>query len=195
MTKMKNAAAAIAMVASTAASAQGITPMEFEPQATMLAPNGVITACGLGFDGFRQGLNGTDIEQVSGSIAIYTDGLSLVKVGHQEGNFKNGAINIRLPGTRIAWIRIEGQEPLVPSEDKIVPGEKAPFLLFPVTTQAAAGAIRAMLDGKTIWVGLSKNGTVRHIFSGRVKHDPAVSDQVYKCFADWKAVPPSNTKQ
>ncbi len=190
MKKMKYAVAGAAMIAATTASAQGITPMEFEPQATMLAPKGVVTACGLGFDGFRQGPKGTDIEQVSGSIAIYTDGLSLVKAGHQEGEFKNGAVNIRLPGTRIAWIRIEGQEALVPSEDKIVPGEKAPFLLFPVTPQAAAGAIRAMLDGKTIWVGFSKNGVVRHIFSGRVKPDITVSDQVYKCFADWNPAQP-----
>lgn len=173
-------------LATSTAAAQGVTLMEFEPQATMLAPKGVLTACGIAFDGIRH-IPGTasDIEQVSGSIAIYTDGLVLVKVGHQVGYLKNGKVDIQLPGTQIAWIRIEGQSPLVPPQGQLVPGEKPPFLLFPAKPEDAADAIFAMQEGKTIWVGFSKAGTVRHIFSGKVKIDLAVNSQIRTCFAEW----------
>lgn len=184
----------LALTASTSA-AQGVTLMEFESQATMLAPKGVLTACGIGFDGARH-LPGTasDIEQVSGSIAIYTDGLVLVKVGHQIGFFTDGKVDVRLPGTQIAWIRVEGQKPLVPLDGQLVPGEKPPFLLFPSKAEVAGPAIYAMQEGKTIWVGFSKSGTVRHIFSGKVKVDPAVSSQIRKCFAEWTRVQPQRKK-
>lgn len=182
-------------LAALAADAQGITSMEFEPQATMLAPKGVLTACGIAFEGMRH-VPGTasDIEQVSGSIAIYTDGVVLAKAGHQVGFLKNGKVEIQLPGTQIAWIRIEGQEPLVPPEGQLVPGEKPPFLLFPVKAEVAAPAIFAMQEGKTIWVAFSKAGIVRHIFSGKVKADPTVSAQVRTCFAEWSRVQSQSKK-
>lgn len=180
-------------IVGAAASAQGITPMEFEPQATMLAPKGVLTACGIGFDGLVP-LAGTlgAIEQVSGSIAIYSDGLTLVKVGHQHVTMRNGKLDVRLPGTQVAWIRVEGESPLVPQDNQIVLAEKAPFFLFPVTPKDGAAAIYAMLEGKTIWVGFAKAGTVRQIFSGQVKVDPGVQAQVRTCFNEWtRSQPPA----
>lgn len=182
----------LAMVGAVA-SAQGITPMEFEPQATMLAPKGVLTSCGIGFDGVVPLLGSPGgIEQVSGSIAIYTDGLTLVKVGHQYATLKNGALDVRLPGTQVAWLRIEGEAPLAPEEKMIVQGEKAPFFLFPVTAKDGAAAIFAMLEGKTIWVAFSRSGTVRQIFSGKVKVDPVVQGQIRTCFNEWtRSQPPA----
>lgn len=189
---MKAFALTFILVASMQANAQGITLLEFTPEATMLAPKGVLKACGLGFEGIRH-VPGTesDFEQVSGSIAIYTDGFTLVKAGHRFGTLKNGEVKIRLPGTQIAWIRVEGEETLVAPDGGLVPGESEPFLLFSVSPKQAVSAISAMLGGKTIWIGFSKADTVRHIFSGSVKRDAVVAKQVDSCFAEWSKTQPS----
>lgn len=182
---MKKAMIALVFAAASSAHAQGVTAMEFTIGATMLAPKGVVTSCGLEFNGVAL-KPGPEIEAdtVAGSIAVHVDMDSLVKAGHQTAYRKGDGIGLRPMNDQVAWLRIEGGMPLTPLNDLVVKGEKPPFHLFGVPPRSAFLALAAMIQGKTIWIGFAENGTVRSIFSGQIKPDPTVTQQLNACLVE-----------
>lgn len=170
--------------------AQAVTPMEFEVQATMLAPQGEVSSCGVTFNGgaIRPGPT-IEADQVAGSIAIHAKMPSLLKAGHQVVLLENGKPLRRHAGDQIAWVRIEGGVPLASIDGRMVPSDDPSFHLFAVKTQSALDGMLAMLEGKTIWVGFSKNGVTTNIFSGRVKQDLAVIQQFRSCLVEMTGAP------
>ncbi|KAA9155811.1 hypothetical protein F3K36_31145 [Delftia sp. BR1] len=165
--------------------AQAVSPMEFEMQATMLAPKGVVTSCGISFNGaaIKPGTT-LEADQIAGSVAIHVDAPSMVKAGHQITSMESGKMVTRMVGDQVAWIRIEGGTPLAPLNGKIVPGDAPPYHLFSVDAASAITAIASILAGKTIWVGFTEKGASSRIFSGRMKKDAAVAQQVANCIKE-----------
>ncbi len=174
------------------AHSQAVTPMEFEMQATMLAPNGVVTSCGVSFNGasIKPGTS-MEADQIAGSIAVHANAPSMVKAGHQVAFLDNGKMQTRLVGDQVAWIRIEGGTPLAPINGKIVPGDAPPYHLFGVGREQSINAMAALLSGKTMWVGFTAKGVTSSIFSGRMKPDPAVATQIKKCIVELTSAKPS----
>lgn len=166
----------------SSAHAQAVSPMEFEMQATMLAPKGVVTSCGVSFKGaaIKPGTT-LGADQIAGSVAIHVDAPSMVKAGHQVTGMDNGKMVTRMVGDQVAWIRIEGGTPLAPLNGKIVPSDAPPYHLFSVEGAAAVTAISSILAGKTIWIGFTDKGASSRIFSGKMKKDAAVVQQVDSC--------------
>ena len=174
----------------SSAHGQAVSPMEFEVQATMLASKGVITSCGVSFNGaaIKPG-SALEADQIAGSVAIHVDAPSLVKAGHQITGMESGQMKTRMVGDQVAWIRIEGGTPLAPLNNKIVPGDAKPYHLFAVDGASAVTAIKSILAGKTIWIGFTENGTTSRIFSGRMKKDSSVVEQVTACINELPAKP------
>lgn len=73
---------------------------------------------------------------------------------------------------------------MAPLDGKMVPSEHPSYHLFAVNMQSALDGMLAILAGKTIWVGFSTNGSTTSIFSGRVKQDLGVVQQVRSCIAE-----------
>lgn len=192
MTRMKYAVAVAAMIAAATAGAQAVTPMEFEMQATMLAPNGIVTSCGVSFNGaaIRSG-SAMEADQIAGSVAIHINAASMVKAGHQIAYLDKGKMTTRLVGDQVAWIRVEGGTPLAPLGGKIVPGDAPPYHLFGVDRESAISATASLLAGKTIWVGFTSQGVTSSIFSGRMKPDAGVVQQVQSCVNEMTAKRPT----
>lgn len=176
----------------SSAQAQVVSPMEFEMQATMLAPRGAVTSCGVSFNGaaIKPGTT-LEADQIAGSVAIHVDAPSMVKAGHQITSMENGKLVTRVVGDQVAWIRIEGGTPLAPLNGKIVPGEAPPYYLFAVDASSAITAIASILAGKTIWVGFTEKGASSRIFSGRMKKDAAVVQQITVCMNELTSKQPA----
>lgn len=166
----------------SSAHSQAVSPMEFEMQATMLAPKGVVTSCGVSFNGaaIKPGTT-LEADQIAGSVAIHVDAPGMVKAGHQITGMEKGKMVTRMAGDQVAWIRIEGSTPLAPLNGKIVPGDAPPYHLFAVDGASAITAIASILDGKTIWVGFTEKDMSSSIFSGQMKKGANVVQQVKSC--------------
>lgn len=182
---MKKLITALVFAAFGSAYAQAVTPMEFTIGATMLAPKGAVTSCGVEFNGaaIRPGAT-IEADQVAGSIAVHVGMTSLVKAGHQIAYRKQDGIGLRPVNDQVAWVRIEGGIPLTPADGLLVPGEKKPFHLFGISPESAIRAMEAMIQGKTIWVGFSEGGAVTSIFSGRIKQDSGTAQQLDACLGE-----------
>lgn len=176
---------ALALIA-LSAEAQSITTLEqltFQP--TILAAKGVVTSCGIRFSGLAmQPGTKTGVDVVDGSIAIHSEGYTLVKAGFKIGDLAAGADKMRLAGKKVAWVRIEGGKSLAPMGDKIIDADDPGFHMFASPMADGASALDGLLANKKFWIGFSGGSGQDKIFSGAVQMDHRTSGEFSSCLGE-----------
>lgn len=173
-------------VAVLSADAQSITTLEqltFQP--TILAAKGVVTSCGVRFTGIAmQPGTSTGVDVVDGSIAIHSQGYTLVKAGFKTGDLAAGADKMRLAGKKVAWVRIEGGKSLAPMGNKIIDADDAGFHMFGAPLADGLAALDALLADKKFWIGFSGATGQDRIFSGAARMDERTRDEFSSCLGE-----------
>ncbi|MDP9995494.1 hypothetical protein J2W28_006438 [Variovorax boronicumulans] len=168
------------------AEAQSITTLEqltFQP--TILAAKGVVTSCGVRFSGLAmQPGTKTGVDVVDGSIAIHSQGYTLVKAGFKTGDLAAGAEKLRLAGKKVAWVRIEGGKSLAPMGNKIIDADDPGFHMFGAPLADGLAALDALLADKKFWIGFSGATGQDKIFSGAVRMDERTRDEFSSCLGE-----------
>lgn len=168
------------------AEAQSITTLEqltFQP--TILAAKGVVTSCGVRVTGLAM-QRGTKagVDVVDGSIAIHSQGYTLVKAGFKTGDLAAGADKMKLAGKKVAWVRVEGGKSLAPLENKIIDADDPGFHMFGTPLADGLAALDALLSHKKFWIGFSGATGQDRIFSGAARVDERTRDEFSSCLGE-----------
>lgn len=169
--------------------AQSITTLEQTTlQPTLLAAKGIVTSCGIRFSGLSmQPGTATGVDVVDGSIAIHSQGYTLVKAGFKTGDLRNGAEKLRLTGKKVAWIRMEGSTPLAPMENKILDADDPGFHMFGSPLIDGMSALEGLLADKKFWIGFSGGAGQDRVFSGSAQMDERTRNEFTSCIGELAA--------
>lgn len=129
----------------------------------------------------------TGVEVIDGSIAIHSQGYTLVKAGLKVGDLAAGAEKLQLTGKKVAWVRLEGGKPLSPMEDKIIDADDPGFHMFGSALADGASALGGLLDNKKFWVGFSGGRGQDKIFSGTARVDERTRSEFSSCLGELTA--------
>lgn len=186
---LKSALGFVLMSCALLAGAQSITTLEqLTLQPTILAAKGVVTSCGIRFSALAmQPGTKTGVEVVDGSIAIHSQGYTLVKAGFKTGDLREGAEKLRLTGKKVAWIRTEGGTPLAPMENKIIDAEDSGFHMFGSPLADGLSALEGLLADKKFWIGFSGGAGQDRIFSGTARMDERTRNEFSSCIGELAA--------
>ncbi|MFV0678585.1 hypothetical protein [Variovorax sp. tm] len=169
-----------------AAGAQSISTLDqltFQP--TILATRGVVTSCGIRFTALAmQPGTRTGVDVVDGSVAIHSQGYTLVKAGLKSGDLREGAEKMRLTGKKVAWIRTEGGTPLAPMENKIIDADDPGFHMFGSPLNDGLTALEGFLADKKFWIGFSGGAGQDKVFSGTARMDERTRDEFSSCIGE-----------
>jgi len=168
------------------AGAQPITTLEqITLQPTLLAARGVVTSCGIRFSALAmQPGSATGVDVVDGSIAIHSQGYTLVKAGFQTGDLKEGAEKLRLTGKKVAWIRMEGGTPLAPMQNKVLDADDPGFYMFGSPLTEGLSALEGLLADKKFWIGFSGGVGQDRVFSGSARMDERTRNEFTSCLGE-----------
>lgn len=171
------------------AGSQPITTLEqLTLQPTILAAKGVVTSCGIRFSALAtQPGTRTAIDVVDGSIAIHSQGYTLVKAGFKTGDLREGAEKLRLTGKKVAWFRTEGGVPLAPMENKIIDADDPGFHMFGSPLTDGLSALEGFLADKKFWIGFSGGMGQDRIFSGTAQIDERTRNEFSSCIGELAA--------
>lgn len=182
---MKCAAAGLALLAASTASAQAVTTIQTVLQPTILAPGGEIKGCGIRVAGVSGVAGNSDaMELVDASINVYIDGFTLVKAGFQVSSVSRSKEKPQPSGSRIDWLRIGDGNPLDTKRSKVKPTEDAGYDMYSADFEDGYKALMGFLDSKTIWVGFKTKTGVSRVFSGPTKMTPEVAKQLLSCLQE-----------
>lgn len=177
------AAAALALLLPTLSSAQAVWPVMFRFQTTMLAPQGLVTSCGIRFLGLgEQSRSGAEVDLVDGSIAVHKAGFATVKAGYLIGDLANpSAARTRVTARNISWLRVGNGIPLAPSDGRVVPGEDPGYAIYSAPLDTGLAALTSMLGGAPILLGFKGAAGDTAIFSGATPIPADIREQFDSC--------------
>ncbi|MBB4223436.1 hypothetical protein [Variovorax guangxiensis] len=183
---LKSAFPFVLMFLAWSAGAQSITTLEqLTLQPTILAGRGIVTSCGIRFSGIAvQPGSSSGVDLVDGSIAIDSDGFTLVKAGFKTGDLKDSAENLRISGKKVAWIRTEGGTPLAPTNNKIIDSENPGFHMFGATLESGLSALEGLLADKKLWIGFSGGAGQDRVFAGTARMDQRTRSEFASCLGE-----------
>jgi len=129
----------------------------------------------------------TGIDVVDGSVAIHSQGYTLVKAGLKSGDLREGAEKMRLTGKKVAWIRTEGGTPLAPMENKIIDADDPGFHMFGSPLNDGLTALEGFLADKKFWIGFVGGTGQDRVFSGTARMDERTRNEFTSCIGELAA--------
>lgn len=183
MGSMKRHIFALALLLPALCDAQAVWQVTFRFQPTMLAPQGLVTSCGIRFLGLgAQAGKGSEVDVVDGSIAIHKSGFATVKAGYLIGDLANPtAAKTRASGRNISWLRVGDGAPLSPADGKVIPGEDPGYVIYSASVDDGLTSLTSMLAGSPILLSFKNAAGATAIFNGASTVDEDTRQQFLSC--------------
>jgi hypothetical protein len=168
------------------ASAQAVTTIKLNGRPTVQADAAGTKSCGVRITGVSANVAEKDpiAETIESWIVVDRDGFAYFEVGHTVGKLSGGFERMKPTGKRPLWIRADGQKPMTPIGDKVVPGDAPGTFLFAVGGREAMAFLQSVLDSKDVWIALDAEKGRGKVFSGPVALEAQEMRQLVSCFSD-----------